>query len=76
MEAMTQSAAAFPRVSRFAITPVRLERLSRGLRLLDVANETGICIASLSEIERGLREPTIEQHRALARLYRDEVASG
>jgi transcriptional regulator with XRE-family HTH domain len=58
-----------PRVTRAPVSAVRLNRMSRGLRLSDVAGCTGICIATLSEIERGLRQPTEDQQRKLAIFY-------
>ena len=60
-----------PRVTRRGMTPDRLDRLTRGLRLSDVSGATGICIATLSEIERGLRNPSDEQRKQLRSFYED-----
>lgn len=56
-------------MTRVRPSRLRLERLSRGLRLLDVAQELGLSEGLLSRLERGDREPTPEQLQKLARLY-------
>ena len=42
------------------------ERLDRGERLVDVAERAGVSMQYLSEIERGLKDPSSEMLQAIA----------
>lgn len=42
------------------------ERTSRGERLIDVAGRAGVSMQYLSEIERGLKDPSSEMLQAIA----------
>ena len=48
---------------------LRLMRLVKGLRLLDVSTETGIASSKLSLIERGEVKPSEHDLDALTRFY-------
>ena len=45
---------------------LREERLTSGLRLVDVAEEAGVSPQYLSEVERGLKDPSSELLAAMA----------
>ncbi|MGV8907406.1 MAG: helix-turn-helix domain-containing protein [Propionicimonas sp.] len=53
---------------------LREERTSRSERLSDVAGRAGVSTQYLSELERGLKEPSSEVLAALARALRLTVA--
>lgn len=44
---------------------LRAERLERGLRLVDVAERAGVSPQYLSEVERGLKDPSSEMLGAI-----------
>lgn len=44
---------------------LRSERLERGLRLVDVADRAGVSPQYLSEVERGLKDPSSEMLGAI-----------
>ena len=50
-------------------TSLRRMRLSHGLKLADVAEQTGIDIPRLSMLETGVQNPSDEAARALAKFY-------
>ena len=52
-------------------SPIRRDRLSRGLRLADVAAGTGFSISFLSLLERGLRDATPDERKRLREFYRE-----
>ena len=62
-----------PRITRHPLSPARLDRITRGLRLIDVARATGISIAALSEIERGLRQPSADHARRLREFFQADA---
>lgn len=45
---------------------LREERLDRGERLVDVAGRAGVSTQYLSEVERGLKEPSSEMLQAIS----------
>lgn len=45
---------------------LRTERIERGQRLRDVADRAGLSVQYLSEIERGLKDPSSEMLHAIA----------
>ena len=45
---------------------LRLARLSKGLRILDIAREAGLAATTISMIERGDRKATPDELSALA----------
>jgi transcriptional regulator with XRE-family HTH domain len=45
---------------------VHRERLERGERLVDVAQRAGVSMQYLSEVERGLKDPSSEMLQAIA----------
>lgn len=45
---------------------LRRERASRGERLKDVADRAGVSVQYLSEVERGLKDPSSEMLHAIA----------
>ena len=45
---------------------LRRERVARGERLVDVADRAGLSVQYLSEIERGLKDPSSEMLQAVA----------
>jgi transcriptional regulator with XRE-family HTH domain len=45
---------------------LREERLASGLRLVDVAGDAGVSAQYLSEVERGLKDPSSELLAAMA----------
>ena len=53
---------------------LREERAGRNERLADVAGRAGVSTQYLSELERGLKEPSSEVLAALARALRLSVA--
>ena len=53
---------------------LREERTARNERLTDVAGRAGVSTQYLSELERGLKEPSSEVLAALARALRLSVA--
>lgn len=57
---------------------LREERLAAGKRLIDVAEEAGVSPQYLSEVERGLKDPSSELLAAIAgalRLSVSEIAT-
>jgi transcriptional regulator with XRE-family HTH domain len=52
-----------------SLSPVRRERMRRGLTLRDVARATGIAPPDLSQLERGLRPEFPGWRRRLAAFY-------
>lgn len=55
------------------VTPLRLLRITRGLRLSDVYDETGIPPAILSQIERGKKSVSQRMADRLSNLYSVEI---
>jgi transcriptional regulator with XRE-family HTH domain len=53
---------------------LREERLASGKRLIDVAEEAGVSPQYLSEVERGLKDPSSELLAAMAGALRLSVA--
>jgi len=53
---------------------LREERLSSGKRLIDVAEQAGVSPQYLSEVERGLKDPSSELLAAIAGALRLSVA--
>src|SRR3954469_18793371 len=53
---------------------LREERLSSGKRLIDVADQAGVSPQYLSEVERGLKDPSSELLAAIAGALRLSVA--
>lgn len=53
---------------------LRLERAERGERLVDVAGRAGVSAQYLSEVERGLKEPSSEILAAVAAALHLKVA--
>jgi transcriptional regulator with XRE-family HTH domain len=53
---------------------LREERLSSGRRLVDVAEEAGVSPQYLSEVERGLKDPSSELLAAIAGALRLSIA--
>ncbi|MBF0507722.1 MAG: helix-turn-helix transcriptional regulator [Deltaproteobacteria bacterium] len=52
---------------------VKVTRIARGLRLIDVELATGIGSSTLSLIERGLKVPTADQVRRLNKILGQRV---
>lgn len=57
------------RVSGRRLSRLRLERVTRGLRLLDVSGAIGVSESRLSRIERGEVAPSEREREALARFF-------
>ena len=57
------------------VSSLRLARLVRGLRLLEVARETGISAARLSLAERGEIKLPERDHRKLETLYGENLTT-
>jgi transcriptional regulator with XRE-family HTH domain len=51
------------------LSRIRELRLDRGLSLSQVAEQTGLSIAMLSQVERGLSDPSLESLRRLAQAF-------
>lgn len=49
---------------------LRLLRIEKGLTLKELALETGLSLPFLSEIERGVSNPSLESIEKIARVYK------
>ena len=58
------------------VPPLRLLRVTRGLRLADVRRETGIPEAMLSQVERGKKPISRRAAECLSTFYGVEIAPG
>ena len=57
------------------MSPLRLQRLKRNLRLIDVSVQTGISMTRLSLIERNLQVISQQDQESLARVLRVPAAA-
>jgi len=55
------------------MNPLRLERILQGKSIHLVSHKTGIDSGKLSLIERGLRTPTSDEKRRLAKVLRARI---